>query len=367
MQNRKHTAVDSFRLRIETKYIKFTEKGKERLLLQVEVPKVNSDSLSETEFKNIAYTPNNLAKLGIKTKFAVVQQFTGYDKEETIEVLEILVNSKLLKERYKEGIHKHNLRNLIEEINKIGLIELDMKTIALYGMMTDIDIKADFYEMPPGQSKEILKGINEISKTTPTLTDRKQAAAIQYSYRHNSTGYISKPFIKLYHKGMELMHNSTTFKDAFLSSQSDLNNVLRVEGQIKNKKHLNSLIKAIKQDETKKWNIVGNFFSLTDDELFLMIQTMLSKHIDKKTLQRKNVAREELPFRENCLIVGLNAYILSNGTIEGYIEDITTGRTKSYKSKTKALVTKLYQEYLSDEKELINKQYFTNFMYSILG
>ena len=367
MQEHKHTAVDSFRLRIETKHITFTEKGKKRLLEKVETPKVDSESLSETEFKNIAYIPADLAEKGIKTRFAVVLQFTGYEKEDTIEVLEILVNSKLLKTKYREGIHKHNLRDLIEEINKIGLVELDLATIALHGMMTDIDIKSDFYGMPPGKTKELMKGIKDISKSDVDFTNRKQAAAIQYSYRHNPTGYISKPFIKLYHKGMELMHNSNTFREAFLMPQEDLNNVLRVEGQIKNRKHLNSLIKAIKQDESKKWNIVGNFFQLSADELFRMIQIMLGKHIDKKTLKRKNVAREDLKCRDNIFLVGINSYILSGGTLEGYIKDISTGRTRAYKSKIRTQITTLYNEYLSSEKELISKQNFHSFMETILN
>jgi len=216
-------AIDSFKLRIKADKVLFTPRGRELLMerkVSIGVDKVkrvlngemNLDELeSELEygdFKRNAYFPEELEEKGIKLRFLVVRRDYPYKPELSGDYLEILLNSKLLKERYFEGITLDNILIILEEINSLGLFEINFDDF-VNGSVVDVDIKADIEDISESEFRRFIDLLNNIKEGE--IHKGEKNLGIQYSYRQNTSHYIGKPFVKFYYKPIELLNNSPIF------------------------------------------------------------------------------------------------------------------------------------------------------------
>ena len=370
-------AIDSCKLRIETRFINFTELGRERLLQQSAVQKIDSIAPDEVEFKNHAYKDPTLYEKGISLHFLVTRQSQGFaGTGESIEMLEILVNSKLLKKDYFLGINKKTIPKIINKINKIGLVELDEETFINNSYITDIDVKADLYGLSSLENEIFLEQFKHFSKESGNLTKTKKALMLQYSYRANSRNYISKPFVKFYDKNKELWGNSKTFRENYLVDENgkildsknniiyDKNSILRLEGQIKNKRHLVSLLKAIKKP-LKDPNKLNTFLSLNESDLHEILKVMLQKYISKNIGKNFLEINKDLSTFENCTLDSIRNFIKNGGTIEEFIYRYTNHLELELRMKQKRerdKIMDLYEKYISNDKAYFESNSFNKIL-----
>lgn len=89
--------------------------------------------------------------------------------------------------------------------------------------------------------------------------------------KREASNYLNNPFVKIYHKGNDLKHNSKEFKKEYFS-KVDTENIIRLETTIKNKKHLKSF--------DIKDNQLTTLLSIKQSVLKYIIKNSLFKHIN---------------------------------------------------------------------------------------
>jgi hypothetical protein len=216
---------------------------------------------------------------GITTRCAIEVQMTA-DKTNK-EYLTFGINSKMLKERYFEGVTTEN-KHLVYEY----LIGLELASFSLEDFIstecTDVDFKSDFV----CDSLDLL--INKMkSLSQPTqVADRGYKAfnsstnmGIQWSNR--KTTALNKPFVKIYSKELDLLHHSTEFYEAHIRGQA-IKDKTRVEFTIKNRKHFRT--HGIQETTLEA------ILSIPQALLSKMLQVSVSKHIMKSVRRKKEGA-----------------------------------------------------------------------------
>lgn len=176
------------------------------------------------------------------------------------EYLVILFNSKLVYDRYFEGITNGNIGLIYDRLISMSIVSFDYDTF-LSGECTDVDYKKDIeckqyrkaislIEQNAKAHKKINKGCNHFNAIGNV--------GIEFGKRITATE--SYPFVKIYHKGIELGGNkSLAFYMEYLSNLGvDMDNLIRIEATIKNRKHF------------KK-------FGITDTRLSSLLKTPQSK------------------------------------------------------------------------------------------
>ena len=98
----------------------------------------------------------------------------------------------------------------------------------------ELNIFVNVFAAPPTKEFKRLDGVASI----PMYNGGKGNVGFQFNNRERSTMY--KPFLKGYSKEIELSTNSKDFKDAYLRDV-DLTDLRRIEVQVKDKKHFQSL------------------------------------------------------------------------------------------------------------------------------
>jgi len=287
-------AIDSLKLRLKVDRVRFTPEGRrllfERKLLltkgdikkllskEVELEELEEQYLRD--FKRYAYIPECLEEQGIKVRFLVVSRYFSFNPGLSGDYLEVLINSKLLKKRYFEGITSETVRLIWEEICSLGLFEVSFEDF-LNGQAVDIDIKMDIEDISSEEFGRFIYLLNNIK--TGELHLGVKNLGFQYSYRNKVSQYISKPFVKLYYKPVELVYGSPVFYRKFLEplygKEAYQLRLARVEGTIKNLKHLRHL--GIKD------NSLGYLLEqLTPERIRGILGSFLDKHLGLKANEK---------------------------------------------------------------------------------
>jgi hypothetical protein len=231
-----HYSIDSLKLRIPLHKVEILESRLQGAWMHqycnVETGEIIEDNQS---FKNLAYSVEDK---GIKTKYVCQKISNGRTTEP---FLCILFNSKLLKDRYLEGITLENIRIVYDEIIKQKAIKVDYEEF-LNGRCTDIDFKADREIKSLKQMEDI---IQELDRLTKNSKDREKGNrifrqranyGIEWCKRQFSSN--DSPFFKVYHKSIELKNNSSEFFNEHIKNIPE--NLIRIEWTLKNKKHAES-------------------------------------------------------------------------------------------------------------------------------
>jgi len=223
-------------------------------------------------FKKNAYPINDN---GINIYFAIEEQTTADQSRKSF--ITILITSKLLKERYFEGITKNNIRLVYDALMSYKIVSFSYDTF-LNGEVTDVDFKKD---ISTSEMDSIIKGSYSLTKENHKMSEvcrtfnKKDNKGIQWSKR-DTTEVMKKPFVKIYHKGLDLTRSkSKEFYENYIlgtASEIKVDNRVRIEFTIKNKKHFRSH----KVLETTLKNIL----SLSKEKKDQMFTTSLSSHLD---------------------------------------------------------------------------------------
>ncbi len=353
----KNTALDSLKLRIFSEDVEMKEKG----ILAIEHTfKMISTITGEEEedYKRTSYLVKELEEKGISLRFKYEE--VTIDKQKIKKNLVILLNSKLLKSDYLQGITLENIKFIYDEIMKLDYFHIDYKTF-INSRITDVDIKSDV-KTDSKDLKEDLKFIDS-NLVNGELTLSKMNKGLQFGYRQRNNKFISNPFIKFYSKKLELLNNSKTFYDNFLQEQNV--NFLRLEGTIKNNKHFTSILKSLKQKKRELTLI--NLLELKESDKISILRLFLSKYnkltnrIVKIDLEENKMTNDEL-----MMYLALKLFITSGGNVNEWIENLRINFPKTTFHKKKKDVVKVY-ELLKKDKEVSSKIYRNNWINDLLN
>jgi hypothetical protein len=182
------------------------------------------------------------------------------------EYLIVLINSKLLEENYLEGISSKNIESIYMQLMDCNVFHCSYE-LFLEGIVSDIDIKKD---LEVDTTKEFDSFTKQLEKATIPNRKAKEGCnrfisktnkGIEWNTRTRST--YSKPFLKLYHKGIESLHskNFNFFKEHL--NIETISKRIRIECTMKTKEEMikhklkgNSLKDLMNADTTTLNNII---------------------------------------------------------------------------------------------------------------
>jgi len=360
-----NSAIDSFNFKIDTGFVNFTEAGTKYLVNEKGTFDTVTGEISESEFKREAY---QIKENGISSRILVRNIQSGFGEEaHKSEVLQILINSKMLRQKYLLGINKETIRDIYNYLMSLGLFHIYFEDFINRSTCTDIDFKTDKNCLSPDKAKGFFK---YLSLQGGELTEKKDNLGLQFSYRQKENKYISKPFVKFYHKGLELMNSSTEFYKEYLKG-SEVSDICRLEATIKNNSHLKATFKSLKIRYTS--SSLGNLLELSQNNIEDLITLLLSKHIDINNTKRDQlmdkISNNNLSRNQKALVMAMKYYLTTvNGTFEGFLNMFTEDiKSRATIFRTKKELKELYTAYLSKDTEVVQRQEFRDILREFCG
>lgn len=329
-ENKSKISIDSLKIRIPIEKVKIldeTIRGN-----QILINELSGEILKEfkTKSKRIDHVTHS-------TYFGIEVQMTS--TQQTKEFLVILLNAKILKEQYFDGLTVLNIRPVYDELQSYKIAQFSFKDF-LNSECTDVDFKRDLYGVTSSMASKFTKELEQFTKPSPkrkygcNRINEQHNKGIEWSKRETATP--SNPFLKFYHKGLEMVNNSKNFYNAYLR-QHDVSQVLRQETSVKNKKHFRSL--GIEN------TTLLNLLCLSDTTLEHIFSRSIYYHLEKRT--RTMSEQKELKTMEQFMLNSLQmimdkdvSYKIARHNLTSNIAARTT-RTSYQKT-----LDKLYEKYI---------------------
>ena len=356
-------SVDSLKLRIPLTLVDIRDKSIYDHYIELNA----STGEMSTEFPKTKFKEYYLSKTS-KVKVGIEKRITAQGKAD--DCLIIYLNSKSIKQRYFEAIHMDIIESIYGNIMALNVFHVDYETF-LRSDCTDIDFKLDEvmtqlewsevinqFKLATIPSKQSDKGYTAFKPTK----NQPYQNGLQYNKRATAT--MSKPFLKLYWKGGELLSNSKDYRDEHLLDFTDeeLLQIVRIETTVKNKKHANKL--GI-QDVT----LLG-LLSLTEETKVNVFRQIFTKYLDKpkrQTVIDKLSKKDKLKPSDQIYYVAIVSLMdhtksTSNEVIESLIQTV---ECKVSKSRQKMHLNSIYENFIKGNDvdirtEKINS-FFTKF------
>jgi hypothetical protein len=335
-------SIDSLRIRIPLEKVKIVNPSLEHTwITQKEntgTGEVISDGASETR----TYKHKSEDKPGIVVEYRFKDQYTK--DQDVIPFLTLCVTSKILEDRYQEGINSDTIELVYKAIMNQGQVSFGLDDF-LKGECTDVDIKKDFKA-----EKESIKDVFRLLKKNGR-SHIEADRGVRSWWKHDNVGlqfndretrsFKEAPYIKIYSKELEIVNRSGEFGRTYLEGV-DIRDVYRVESTIKNKKHFRSF--GI--EDTSLMSLLA----LSDDRMNEMISDVLKSNLQGNRLIGKK--RERNMNSSTQFELGVIIRMLELGDT---IEDILFHSTRYIENKDKRKYTRkklqeLYRFILEDEK-----------------
>lgn len=150
--------------------------------------------------------------------------------------LTMIINSKMLRESYFEGLTISNIRIIYEDILSFKLFKISFYDFLNRSFATDVDFFLDYFQ----EDSKYHKDIEAFKQLTPYTQKRDRGyklydGGIEWNERDSST--YANPFVKIYHKELELWSENNRFSEAYLVD-SDITDRKRFEVNVKGKNEL---------------------------------------------------------------------------------------------------------------------------------
>jgi hypothetical protein len=233
--------VDSFKLRIPTEKVTVISSTFRQKFQKIYISTGELDSEVSLENHKTDITNGITSRMG----YAV----SRHGKEET-EVFYFQLNAKMCQRRYFDGIGQDTIRLVYDYIMALNVVFVPYEDF-LDGYVSDIDFAYDIAITPKHLmvlNQRLLENVIDSKMRYIDKPFRKNDnVGIAFNRREKATP--TTPFIKIYHKGLELQSKTKEFDDAYLSG-IDSKNVGRLEYTLKNSKHQKHLgieIKTLRQ------------------------------------------------------------------------------------------------------------------------
>lgn len=247
---------------------------------------------------------------GVKVRFSLCE-IQIHDKEQNIKIptkfVVLTVSAKLLYADYFQGITKKNIYKVYSEFIKYDVITCDFE-VFLSGIISDVDICFNRYcdtEQIFIDALQELENQADTKKKYIRIVDEFGNKGISFNRRDFATP--SLPFIKIYHKELELLHNSTVFWNTYLFDKykSSIKGLTRFEATIRNYKHKDRLDKyAI----LSKFRTLKEFLELPQADLMKFCIFSINSYIEKKArVKAPDLSPTDhiiFELMQNCVIKG---------------------------------------------------------------
>ena len=333
-------SVDSLKLRIN---YEDTQILNDSLLAHwIQVNELTGEVRSDKDFRDNAYY---IKDNGISTRYAIEKQITS---DKSIKpFVAIAINSKMLGNRYFEGITPDNIKLVYDYLINQKIVEFSYDTF-LGAQCTDTDYKKDFVctdiDTLIIKLESITKASNKKGEGCQKFT-KYDNKGIQWSDRR-TTSINRAPYIKIYSKHLDLTYNSKDFANVFLNDK-DTKDLTRVEFTIKNRKHF----KVYGITDTSLKSII----SIQQDTLNTMLHDTIKKHTEKAIRPLKTNTEGKLSAGEQKIINLIQMAIDCKIGISELRRYITLNLNKKTASRTQSEIDKVWLNYfskLSEVKEL---------------
>jgi len=334
-------SVDSTKYRIELKKLDSYDKS---LLDRWTYANVDSSELENESTWKIRAKRIEMEGYSIHL---LIEKNVKVTQDKTADCLIILMKSKILENGYLKGITLDNAEVIYNRLIPLNLFKCSLETFLSEGCLTDTDFKIDrVIDMETfDYSIKILKELSRITKIKDqgfTHYNEKNNKGIEWGKRESSA-YMTSPYIKMYHKGLELKGKSKDFKDAHLGNV-DTNNLVRLEATVKNKTHY------------KKFGIIDTslkgVLSLSQDDLMNIITKSLQSHLTGTTVI-KTKAKNPNKMSPTEIIICQSLIGMMEGanmTYEG-VKDFMLSpiHDRKEKSRKKKLIERIYLTQIKGE------------------
>lgn len=261
-------AIDSFKLRLKVSSLKAYDSS---LTDHLTVVNTNTGDI-EKEFKR---SSKSYECKGY-TYYASYNENVRVSKSQNVDCITILINSKQLRSKYLQGITANNIKAIYKEVVSLGIIDCTYDTF-INGTVSDVDFKIDF-RLQLDEYKELLSTCKIMTKASSdrdkgcTSFSKSNNIGISWSVRASSK-YKTHPYLKFYHKEIELKNNSRDFYDEYLQ-HLDITDRIRVETTVKNKSHF----KVIGVDS----NSLKDVLNLSKEQKSLILSTAINSHLSPR-------------------------------------------------------------------------------------
>lgn len=255
---------------------------------------------------------------------------------------------KILEGNYFGGISKNNIKNIYDKLIKMNVAYFSYD-VFLCSECTDIDFKKDiknhyFIESIPILVKHAKP--SRLSGRGVRSFRKKNNKGIQWSDRKGAT--LQNPYLKIYHKSIELNFNSKEFKDEFLA-EIDLSNIIRVEFTIKSMKHL----RKFKIESQKLIDLLNLSQNIKSAMLKDIINTHLMSRIVKAEKPIGKISPTGVVFYNALNIISKRTYMNKNMIIDSMLENI---KNKTAKSRKKKKLNEIWNTYIQMQEHNKKKE-----------
>ena len=344
-------AVDSCSIRLPLREVKILDNDIKALYTTIseesgEVVKTEKNNKIQKEYR------------GIKSKFSIEIQFNKSNIRE--EHLVIIINSKMLKRRYFEGITSDNISEVHSYLMEQKAVSFNLETM-LTAQAVDIDYKRDF----TAKRESVVKALTILKDNAKASTEINKGVlpfglkegykgdniGLQFNKR-DTTSISTAPFMKIYHKTGDLLTKSNLF--ALVHLEEVPNDLWRVEFTIKNKKHLAM---------HKMGNTLGELLStpqvVIEEAYNKTLQAILNKRL------KEAVSNGLIPPKD-LLLVNYMISLLDNGYNWGIVKEIGLGTLQgSNRSKKAKQLDELFDAYVQPIKRYSNHKQLDNVLAQI--
>jgi len=335
--------IDSLKLRIPRHLVEFIDPT---FCEEFQRIYVGSGMIEETI--NLEKHKINITN-GIKTRIAVVFSTEGAVVNEYVV---IQANAKQLKERYLEGITLHNVEYLYNYIMQLQVIYLSFETFMHEALVSDFDIAYDIEITPHGLSDAISAIYSNIIPSVFRLVGKpfrkKTNTGLQFNVRDKATP--TRPFVKIYHKSLELEFNSSDFFQAYMKGQK-YKNIGRLEFTVKNYKHRQKL--GIVDIRT-----FAQLLTAPVDDLSEIAFSGVLCYINKKEMIREYA---DLSPTDRLILYFINEYISKGADKQSVFNVLNIFSVPQESSRMKKKLNVL-MNHVADEKKMIANTEAMNFL-----
>tara|TARA_R110000772_G_scaffold101309_1_gene201757 strand:- start:84 stop:1214 length:1131 start_codon:yes stop_codon:yes gene_type:complete len=348
-------SVDSFKIRIPLHSLTHYHKSLDKTYIKVcpDTGEVELDLEGEPQVHKEDLIPFWVE--GVPLRLGIAKNVRCGNRFE--DFLYILINSKHALSNYFRGVDKTNLHSIYKVLITDELISIDWDKFLDYSLPTDIDIKID-YELLMDEYKEMLNGCAVMTKESKdrdkgcTPFNSKGNIGMSWSVRQTNK-YLTNPYLKIYHKGLEMQYHSTQFYERHLSCY-DIKNCFRIESTIKNKKHLQSLNKSLDLG-FNKFNL-RELMDLDKEKLRSIVMNSVNCHLypRKKSISMfKN--KQRLTPADSIMFSSLLAFIEDCNWTYLQVENVLLSRieNKASKSLNKKKLKSFYEDIINSKNYVV--------------
>jgi hypothetical protein len=269
-------SIDSLKIRIPIHQIKIVDESITSKWLLVNE---KTGDIDETYFKENSFKVSNN---GISIRYGIEKQQTARQRIEPF--LIILLPSKILCNRYFEGFTATNIEIVYNALISHKVVDFSLKSF-LNAECTDVDFKKDTI-LDLDTYNTSIKKIIDLAKPSKkknqgyNIFNSVDNKGIEFSDRR-TTFFKSNPYLKIYHKEVELTNNSETFARNYLQ-EIDIGDVVRIECTVKNKAHF----RYLGINDTK----LHSLLELSPEAKKTIMSSILAKHLEPRINEIVNKA-----------------------------------------------------------------------------